>query len=625
MTRINTLKTSFGAGELSAHLAGRPDLAAYRDGARRLRNVAVHATGGLSRRPGLAFVEAAPGPGRLAAFEFNTEESYLLLFTDLALRIYRAGARVALVAAPWREADLAQLNWTQTADTLLVVHPDHAPRTVTRRADDDWRIAQWEWAERGGRSMQPYHRYGDPSVTLTPSAASGRIRLKASAAVFAPEDVGRPFRIGKDEARIAGFLSATEAEADVVGALEGGTAATADWREPAFSARRGWPVSAAFHQNRLVIGGARSLPDRLWLSRSGAFFDFDTGAGLDDEAIAFPLLADQANAVRALVSGRHLQAFTSGAEWTVSGDPLTPASIQLRRQTRIGSPADRAVRPVDVEGAVLFLARNGRELREFLFADAELAYRAQDLALLASHLFAGPVEMAWDEAARRLLVVMGDGSIAALTLWRAEGVHAWTRFETEGAFRSAAVAGGAAYALVERGGLFSVERFDEALGVDAAVAGTAAAPTRSWAGLAHLEGRKVAAVADGEALAGLTVSGGRILLDAPARALQAGLAFAHKVEPLAPGVQLARGAVQGVAHRAVRVALRLADARSLRCDTGFGFRRAALGGEAFTGDVSLGAGGWRRDGAAPLWRIEDASPLPFHLLSAATELKVTDI
>ncbi len=625
MTRINTLKTNFSAGELAPRLAGRPDLAAYRDGARRLRNVSVHATGGLSRRPGLAFIEAAPGPGRLAAFEFNAEEGYLLLFADRTLRIYRDGVREALIAAPWREADLAQLNWTQTADTLLVVHPDYPPQTVTRRAADDWRIAPWEWAERAGRSRQPYHRYTEPSVTLTPSGASGRITLTASAPTFAPEDAGQAFRIGADEVRIARVLSATRAEADVTGALAGGTAATPDWREPAFSPRRGWPVSAVFHQNRLVLGGGRSLPDRLWLSRSGAFFDFDPGTGLDDEAIAFPLLADQANAVRAVVSGRHLQVFTSGAEWTVSGDPLTPASIQLRRQTRIGSPADRAVRPVDVEGAVLFLARNGRELREFLFADAELAYRAQDLALLAGHLFTGPAELAWDGAARRLLVVMGDGSIAALTAWRTEGVHAWTRFETDGAFRSAAVAGGAAWALVERDGRFSVERFDETLGVDAAVSATAARPTRSWSGLAHLEGRTVVGTADGRAFPERPVSGGRILLDAPASDVQAGLAFAHRIEPLAPGVQLARGAMQGVAHRAVRVVLRLQDTRTLRCDTGFGLRRAALGEGPFTGDVSLGAGGWRRDGAAPLWRIEDESPLPFHLLSAATELKVTDI
>ena len=220
---------------------------------------------------------------------------------------------------------------------------------------------------------------------------------------------------------------------------------------------------------------------------------------------------------------------------------------------------------------------------------------------------------------------MGDGSIAALTAWRTEGVHAWTRLETAGAFRSVAVAGGAAWALVERDGHYSVERFDDGLGVDAGVAETTARPTRNWGGLAHLEGREVTVVADGRPLSGLRVAGGRVLLDAPARTFQAGLAFAHEVEPLVPGLQLARGAMQGVAHRAVRVVLRLEGARSLRCDTGFGFRRAALGDAAFTGDVSLGAGGWRRDAAAPLWRIEDEAPLPFHLLSASTELKVTDI
>ncbi len=624
MTRINTLKTNFSAGELSSRLAGRVDLAAYRNGARRLRNVTIHATGGLSRRPGLRFIEASPGPGRLAAFEFNTEETYLLLFTDRALRIYRSGTRVALVAAPWREADLAQLNWTQTADTMLVVHPDYRPQTLSRDAQSVWSIAPWQWAERAGRLEQPYHRFAAPATTLTPSGVSGRITITASADVFDAADAGQRLRIDKDEVKIAAVASATEAAADVVGTLDSAEA-TAKWLEPAFSPRRGWPVSVVFHQDRLVIGGGRSLPDRLWLSRSGAFFDFDTGTGLDDEAIAFPLLSDQANAVRAVVSGRHLQVFTSGAEWTVSGDPLTPASIQLRRQTRIGSPADRAPRPVDVEGATLFLARNGRELREFLFADAELAYRAQDLALLSGHLFAGPLELAWDGAARRLLVVMSGGAIAALTAWRAEGVHAWTQLETTGAFRSAAVAGGAAYVLVERDGGYSIECFDDTLGVDGGIAGAAGNPTPSWGGLAHLEGRRVTAIADGEAVAGLEVSGGRILLDAPAHAVQAGLPFAHEVEPLAPDTGVARGAIQGMAHRAVRVVLRLDRSRALRCDTGFGLNRTALGARPFTGDVSLGAGGWRRGGAKPLWRIEDESPLPFHLLSAATELKVTDI
>ena len=130
---------------------------------------------------------------------------------------------------------------------------------------------------------------------------------------------------------------------------------TPDFEEPAFSALRGWPVTVAFHQDRLVIGGSRDLPNRLWLSKAGDLFNFDLGEGLDDEAIEFPILSDQVNAIRGVFSGRHLQVFTSGAEWMVTGDPLTPTSVQARRQTRIGSVVDRYVPPKNVDGATLFV------------------------------------------------------------------------------------------------------------------------------------------------------------------------------------------------------------------------------------------------------------------------------
>lgn len=86
-----------------------------------------------------------------------------------------------------------------------------------------------------------------------------------------------------------------------------GTDATIDWQEQAFSPVRGWPVSVAFHQDRLVIGGSRDLPNRLWFSRSGDLFNFDLGTGLDDESIEFSILSDQVNAIRGIFSGRHLQ------------------------------------------------------------------------------------------------------------------------------------------------------------------------------------------------------------------------------------------------------------------------------------------------------------------------------
>lgn len=74
----------------------------------------------------------------------------------------------------------------------------------------------------------------------------------------------------------------------------------------------------------MVIGGSRDLPNRLWLSKSSDLFNFDLGKAVDDDAIEFGILSDQVNAIKAVVSTRHLLVFTTGAEWMVSGEPLTP-------------------------------------------------------------------------------------------------------------------------------------------------------------------------------------------------------------------------------------------------------------------------------------------------------------
>jgi hypothetical protein len=212
-----------------------------------------------------------------------------------------------------------------------------------------------------------------------------------------------------------------------------------------------------------VIGGSRDLPNRLWLSRTGDLFNFDLGTGLDDEAIAFSLLSDQVNAIRGVFSGQHLQLFTSGAEWMVTGDPLTPANIQINRQTRVGSPVDRLVPPIDVDGSTIFVSRTGQGLYEFAYTQVQQAYQANDLAILARHLVKTPRAMAYDQRARLLHLVMEDGALATLTLYRAEQVTAWTRQETSGAFLTIAEVEGTLWCAIERAGGISLERFEDGL------------------------------------------------------------------------------------------------------------------------------------------------------------------
>jgi hypothetical protein len=624
MSAIRRIKTSFAAGELSPELFGRADLRAYENGAARLTNVFILPTGGVRRRPGLRHLAPLPGQARLIAFEFSTEQTYLLVLTDRRIGVWRGDVEVASIATPWTETQLPQLGWTQSADTLLVVHPEVPPQRITRTSHTDWSIAPWAF------SAEPYHRFAPAEVTLSPSATTGSTILTASASIFTAGHIGTMVRIGRKRVRIDALSNPASAVATVIDTLAA-TGPTQDWDEAAFSAVRGWPASVCFHQDRLVIGGSRDLPNRLWLSRTGNLFNFDLGTGLDDHAIEFALVSDQVNAIRAVFSGRHLQVFTSGAEWMVSGDPLTPANIQLNRQTRVGSMVERTIPPVDVDGATIFVSRSGRSVHEFAYTDVEQAYQAADLAVLARHIIATPVSMAYDQPRRLLHLVMADGRMATLTLFRAEQVTAWTRQETDGAFRAVGEVDGTVFVVVERDGTNRLERFDEALGVDAGMTGAHPSGAGSWSGLDHLEGQGVLVVADGAPRGRQTVTGGKIATDPPARAMQAGLAFTHVIEPLPPELMTQHGGRTGPV-RLVSVTFRLLETAALAVDLGRGpeavpFRRLGAlvldtAPAPFTGDRTIRALGWRRDTTRPLWRIEGDVPLPLTLLSVTTEMRL---
>ncbi len=632
MTRIRDMKTTFTAGEVSHELLGRGDLRAYDNGALTLRNVFINPTGGVRRRFGLGYIDTAAGNGKLIAFEFNTEQTALLVFTDGQIDIYTGGLNVATIAAPWTAAQIDQLAWTQSADTLLLTHPDVPPKKLTRNADSSWSLSDWNFFTDNNITYHPYYKFADSEVTLTPSGTSGSITLTASADVFESGHENTRLRVGGKEVIITDYDSPTVVSADTIEDLTD-TDPTIDWFEQAFSAVRGYPVTVAFHQDRLVIGGSRDLPNRLWFSKSGDLFNFDLGEGLDDEAIEFAILSDQVNAIRGVFSSRHLQVFTSGAEWMVTGDPLTPTSVQIRRQTRTGSVISRYIPPLNVDGATLYIARNRREIHEFLYTDLEQAYTSTDLALISRHMVVNPVDQDYDRTNRLLFVVREDGQFATLTVFRAEAVSAWTLHQTNGLVKSVAVVGDEVYMMIERNGAYLIELFDPNLYLDSALSGEVGSPATVWSGLDHLEGQSVSIKADGVVLNPQTVTGGAITLSEPASAVEIGLPFTHIIEPLPPNEIGQVGA--GRKLRLVRGIFRINETAALKLDLGQGLNDITLRqfGEddildepvpLTSGDIRVRSIGWQKDGTQPLWRIEQDSPLPFELLSVTSEIKVND-
>jgi hypothetical protein len=549
--------------------------------------------------------------------------------------VYQDGTLIAgNIAAPWQQGTLPELAWVQSADTLIVTHPSSVPRLVTRDGAGTWSIAQMTFAQVGDRHMVPHARIAPQDVRLWVDVTSGTgQRLWNSGDIFVPEHLGSRFRLLDGEALVTGYDDPRWLDIDITVPFSR-TGYANDWTESAYCVAHGWPAIAAFHQNRLVLAGGDVLPNRIFLSKTDDLFNFDPGTGLDDEAIDFELLSDQVNAVRGLLSGRDLQVFTSGGEWRVTGDPLTPSSVQVKRQTRVGSRSDRYTAPKVIDGATLFVGRTGDRVHEFSYSEVDGAYLADDLTLLAKHLVTDVVDLDYQPSRRLLYCVQGDGSLAVLTQYRSEKVTAWSRVTTDGQVRAIAVIDPFVYLVVERAGGHFLEVFDDAVALDAAMSGTADPPSATWSGLDHLEGQTVDVLADGLVHPPIAVAGGAVMLDRAAGSVSIGLPYAHAIEPLPPLVANAIGTGHGIKVRLIQATFRLLDSLALDVDTGDGpapIPFSQLGDRLldrpvapFTGDKTVTALGWRPAGLAPLWRIAGDRPLAMTLLSVTTEIKVND-
>ena len=132
MPRAITLQTNFNSGELDPRLGARTDVKQYYQGAATAKNVLSMPQGGLKRRPGMGYKATLASEARLAAFSFNTEQTYLMVFTNNQIEVFMDGVSQATVTTTYTTAELFELNWTQSADTMIIVHEDHQPAKLVR-------------------------------------------------------------------------------------------------------------------------------------------------------------------------------------------------------------------------------------------------------------------------------------------------------------------------------------------------------------------------------------------------------------------------------------------------------------------------------------------------------------
>ena len=195
MPRFVEFTTNFATGELDPLLRARVDLQAYSNALAKATNVLIQPQGGLRRRPGTKHVFALPntstesaGNGvRLVPFQFSVDDSYMLCFTHNRMHVVKNGVVQTNINGTGNSyltttigsTIVDDMCWTQSADTLIVVHPDLNPVRITRTSDTAWTATSITF------DAIPKYAYDidfhtNTGSTLTPSAVSGNVTLTAS-------------------------------------------------------------------------------------------------------------------------------------------------------------------------------------------------------------------------------------------------------------------------------------------------------------------------------------------------------------------------------------------------------------------------------------------------------------
>jgi hypothetical protein len=542
MPRFVEFTTNFATGELDPLLRARVDLQAYNNALAKATNVLIQPQGGLRRRPGTKHIFELPNASagasnaangvRLVPFQFSVSDSYMLCFTHNRMHVVKNGAVVANINGTGNSyltttisSDMVDdMCWTQSADTLIVVHPDLQPVRITRTSDTAWTATTITF------DSIPQYAYTmtiTSSTTLgaghlTPSAVSGNVELTSQNSAFSAASVGQYINATpQGRARIVEYVSNTKVKAiteypffDTSNIAQGNWEIESGYVD-VWSSGKGWPRTVTFHEGRLYFGGSKSRPSTVWGSKIGLFFDFVPSESLDDDAVEATLDTNDLNVITDIISSRDFQVFTTGGEFYVpqqGTDPVTPLTFTFKNVSRNGIKPGTRVQ--SVESGSIYIQRQGKSLNEFVFSDTQLTYITQRISLLSGHLLKGPQRVALrkasstEEADLLLMTNTDDGSMAVFSIMRSQQVTSPSEFTTDGFFIDVGVDVNAIYVVTWRSfngvNRYFIELFDYAYFTDCAFVGGAAA---SASGLPHVA-KALNVITDGSPQSNETVSGG---------------------------------------------------------------------------------------------------------------------
>lgn len=385
-------------------------------------------------------------------------------------------AKVFTLATPYSGSDLPLLKYTQSADTMSLVHNSYGERALTRTAHYIWALTPVTYAAvqvapvagtavtTGGTGATTHFHYvvtaiaasGEeslPSADMDTGAAGditqslGNVLVSWTAAAGAVSyNVYRFPVVSNGDAPAAslyGLIGTTDGVAFTDTNLNPDFSLTPPSTANPFAAGNN-PGCIEYYQQRLIRGGMVNGPATINGSQIGHFNNMNVSAPTrDSDAVQYNLVSKQVNAIRWLIEmSSGFVAMTYGGAWLINGGipppPLTPTSITALRQTGHGA-AD--VIPIVIGTSILYVQYLGGTVRDLKYQYLFNVFEGEDRTVLSRHLFPTPalagantyqiVDWCYADLPHKLVwAVRGDGKLLTMTYLPEQQIYGWARHDS---------------------------------------------------------------------------------------------------------------------------------------------------------------------------------------------------
>jgi hypothetical protein len=356
----------------------------------------------------------------------------------------------------------------------------------------------------------------------------------------------------------------------------------------------GNPTVPGFFQQRLVLAAPPGAPQTFYLSKPGAFFNFNQSSPPKaDDSIQGTLVSGVLNTIQSIVSSTSgMLLLTDKGSWIVnggsSGSAVTPSSIVANAQSFNGASA---VRPIVANYDVLYIQEKGSSARDLAFNIYFNVFTGTDISILPSHLFFGFQILDWtwaEEPFKVVWAVRNDGALLSLTFLKEQDFTGWAHSITAGNFKSVAsvteasgsVFVDAVYVVAQRtingNSVQYVERMadrilqnniNNAFCVDAGLS-YSGSPSTTFTGAEQLANATVTGLADGLVITPFTMPpSGIFTLNNSASNVSIGLAYTCDLQTLA--LEMGEPSIQGKVKKIPCVDIRVTETQGMKIGVDF--------------------------------------------------------